>query len=56
MHWPAIGAALVLAGISLFVLTLQVATDLLRALHEQVRSLPTERVSSALNTPIDDVE
>jgi len=56
MYWLVIGAALVLASAFLFVLTLHVATDLLRALHEQARSIPTEGVSGAIDTPIDDVE
>jgi hypothetical protein len=56
MDWLVTGAALVLASTSLFVLTLRAAADLLRALREQARSLPTEGVSSAIDTAIDDVE
>ena len=56
MHWLVIGTALVLASFLLFVLTLQVASEVLRAVHEQVRSHPTERASGAPDTPIDDGE
>jgi hypothetical protein len=56
MHWLVSGIALVLASFLLFVLTLQVASDVLRALREQVHAHPTERASGAIDTPIDDVE
>jgi hypothetical protein len=53
MHWLVIGIALVLASIWLFVMNLQLASDVLRAMQEQIRSHPTERTSGALDTPID---